>query len=78
MIKILSSIILFYLLSDYSIAQNNIDDILPVKNGKVNFTEVIEIDKVSQKELYNRAKLWFLNSKELSTKLIFDDPYWKN
>ena len=76
MIKILYMVILFNLISIRANAQNNIDDILPIKDGKVNFSRVLEIEKVSQKELYNRAKTWLLNSNEYSTNLIFDDIKW--
>jgi hypothetical protein len=31
-------------------------------NGKIEYTEVIEIPNTSQKELYNRAKKWFVKT----------------
>ncbi len=47
MIKIFYFIILFNLISIKGNAQNLMDDILLLKDGKVNFTRVLEIESVS-------------------------------
>jgi hypothetical protein len=35
---------------------------LPEKNGTINFEEITPVDSASKDQLYNRAKLWVINS----------------
>jgi hypothetical protein len=49
-------------------------DILPLKDGRVNYTAVIEMPNTSKDELYNRAKLWFVKTfKDSKEVLQIDD-----
>ena len=41
-----------------SFSQEKLLDILPLENGNVVYTEVVKVDSVNKKELYNRAKKW--------------------
>ena len=52
----------FYLFSSF-IALGQTEPIkLPEKEGKINFEEIIMVDTVNKEQLYNRAKLWVINS----------------
>lgn len=35
---------------------------LPEKDGKINFEEIILVDTVTKEQLYDRAKLWVINT----------------
>lgn len=49
-------------------------NILPLKDGKVNYTAIVEVPNTSKDELYNRAKLWFAkNFKDSKEVLQIDD-----
>lgn len=41
-----------------SFSQDKLLDILPLENGNVVYTEVVKVDSINKKELYNRAKKW--------------------
>ena len=45
-------------------AQDKLKGILPLMNGKVTYTSVIQVDSVPAEEIYNRAKLWLSNNFE--------------
>lgn len=48
------------ILSEISYAQEDkLLDILPIKDGKVNYTSVVSVDSASKDQLYTRAKRWF-------------------
>lgn len=56
--------------------QNNLMDILPIKEGKVNYTKVLEVEGVSKEKLYKRAKHWLTSSYEYPDSIIqTDDSY---
>jgi len=42
--------------------QDKLLDILPLKDGKINYNGVISIDSINKNELYSRAKRWYVNS----------------
>jgi hypothetical protein len=39
-------------------AQDKLRDILPLVNGKVTYTSVVQVDSLPAEEIYNRAKQW--------------------
>lgn len=43
-------------------AQDKLLGILPLKDGKVTYTNVIQVDSFSKDELYKRAKRWFIDT----------------
>lgn len=45
-------------------SQDKLKGILPLVNGKVTYTNVIQTDSLSAEEIYNRAKLWLVNNFE--------------
>lgn len=64
---------ILFLIPISSIAQNEIsyEDIkLPEIDGKVTYQEVIEVPKTNSDELYQRAKLWFVNEFKTSEHVI--------
>ncbi len=48
------------------IAQEKLKDILPLKDGKVTYIGVIQVDGISKEEIYKRAKLWLAYNFEYS------------
>jgi hypothetical protein len=42
-----------------SAQETKLQGILPMKDGKVNYTDVIPVDSTSKDQLYTRAKRWF-------------------
>jgi hypothetical protein len=50
---------LLLFISNKGIAQDKLLEILPLKEGKVTYIDVIELQGVSKEELYNRVKHWF-------------------
>jgi len=42
--------------------QDSIFSALPLKNGKVYYSDIVNIDSVSKDELYYRAKRWFVDT----------------
>ncbi len=62
MIKFLLSIVFWIILSIDCSAQSKLLDILPLKDGKVNYTKVVEMEGISKEELFDRAKYWLLES----------------
>ena len=75
-IKIFLSLLICNIITIGCFAQNKFLDILPVKNGKANFAKVLEVDVVSQKELYNRAKYWLINSNDLQSNMVYSDSIY--
>ncbi len=65
--KLLLSFIIFTVVCD---AQNRYLGNLPLKNGKVNYNEVIEIKGISKDEFYSRAKQWLLDNNVYPTDSI--------
>ncbi|HZY10887.1 MAG TPA: DUF4468 domain-containing protein [Bacteroidota bacterium] len=53
-----------------SIAQQKLLDVLPFKDGKVIYTEVVEVDSASSVQLYDRAKRWFVHTYNSSKDVI--------
>jgi Domain of unknown function (DUF4468) with TBP-like fold len=47
-------------------AQEKLKDILPLKNGKVTYSGVIQVDSLSQEEIYARARSWLAYNYEYS------------
>lgn len=68
--KILLFVILF---SSVCSAQDKLLDILPLKDAKVYYSKVLEVEGVSKIELFDRAKQWILDSGEFSNKIIYTD-----
>ena len=56
--------ILFLVLfiSNWILAQDKLLGILPLKDGKVTYTDVVQLQGVSKDEMYKRAKHWFIDS----------------
>src|SRR5450830_1164209 len=53
-------IVLF--ISNGILAQEKLLGILPLKDGKVTYTDIIQLQGVSKNEIYNRAKHWFIDT----------------
>jgi len=68
--KIVLLIILFSL---ECYTQNKLLDILPLKDGKINYTSVLEVDGIPKEELYNRANYWLMNSEDYQNEIISTD-----
>lgn len=49
-------------LSAYSAAQEKLLDILPLVDGKVTYSEVVQADSLSQAQIYARIHHWLANS----------------
>lgn len=47
-----------FLSSFFTQAQDNFFGVFPAKNGKITFTDVVNVSTTSAKDLYNRAKEW--------------------
>jgi hypothetical protein len=57
-----------------SFSQDKLLDILPLENGSVIYTEVVKVDSLNKKELYNRAKKWVvLKYKSANDVIQLDD-----
>ncbi|MGY6648328.1 DUF4468 domain-containing protein [Wenyingzhuangia sp. IMCC45574] len=57
-----------------SFSQEKLLDILPIENGNVVYTEVIKVENINKKELYNRAKKWVvLKYKSANDVIQLDD-----
>jgi hypothetical protein len=57
-IRIVCLAVISYLALSDLFAQEKLFDVLPLKEGKVTYSNVIYVDSVSQEELYQRAKRW--------------------
>jgi len=68
--KILLFIIIYTSVSE---AQNKYLGNLPLKNGKVNYNEVIEIKGISKDEFYSRAKHWLLDNNIYATDSLVNE-----
>ena len=44
------------------VAQERLLGILPLKEGKVTYSDIVPIQGVSKEEMYKRVKLWFIES----------------
>jgi len=51
-------------------AQEKLLDIFPLKDGKVTYVGVVEIEGVTQKELHKRANFWFAKTYKSSQDVI--------
>ncbi len=51
-------------------AQDKLLDILPLKDGKVYYSKVLEVKGISKEELSKRGKYWLTNYNNLSRKII--------
>ncbi len=60
MIKTLTAIFLFLSISSFGQDQK-LMGILPMKDGKVNYTDIVMIDSMDKSKLYNKAKKWFID-----------------
>ena len=61
-------------LTAYAFGQNKFLEIFPFKDGKVNYSGVIQADRISKDELYKRTKRWFIdNYKSAKDVLQLDD-----
>lgn len=70
-ISIIASLMMFLAKTSYSQdkfttyendnSKKNAVDLLPQKNGKVYYSDIIKVDSVSKVELYNRAKRWVVD-----------------
>ncbi|MFC4233470.1 hypothetical protein ACFOW1_16330 [Parasediminibacterium paludis] len=47
-------------------AQEHLKGILPLKNGKVTYSEVVRVDGLSKSEIYKRLRLWLAYNYEFS------------
>ena len=57
-----------------SFSQEKLLDILPLENGNVVYTEVVKVDSLNKKELYNRVKKWVvLKYKSANDVIQLDD-----
>ena len=70
MVKILLFILLF---SSVCNAQDKLLDILPLKDGKVYYSKVLEVKNVSKGNLYDRAKQWLLFSGTSAYEIIYTE-----
>lgn len=59
MIKILLGLFLL-LTNSYFVQGQKLFDILPTKDGKVIYTDIIQIDSTDKSKLYTKAKKWFI------------------
>lgn len=58
-----TSIILIILLSIVNLSQaQKLSDVLPLKDGKINFSETVNVDSTKKDILYSKSKLWFANT----------------
>ena len=51
-------------------AQDKLLGILPLKEGKVTYTDVVQLQGVTKEEMYNRVKLWFVETYNSSKDVI--------
>ena len=51
-------------------AQERLLGILPLKEGKVTYSDVVQLQGVSKDEMYRRVKLWFIESYNSSKDVI--------
>ena len=61
----LSKILIFLILITTTfpvIAQDKLLDILPLQNGSVTYTEIVQVDSVNKNSLYIKAKKWFVDT----------------
>ena len=50
------------LITTIGLTQDNVLDFFPNKDGKINYSEVVNVDSVKKEELYNRAKHWLVET----------------
>ncbi len=62
--------IIIYLVTVNCYSQDKLLNILPLKDGKVNYSGVVTIDSVNKDELYNRSNLWFVDTYKSSKDVI--------
>ncbi|NWJ52344.1 MAG: DUF4468 domain-containing protein [Bacteroidetes bacterium] len=55
-------------------AQDKLSGVLPLKDGKVIYSGIIQLQGVSKDEIYKRVKIWFINTYNSGKDVIqFDD-----
>jgi len=72
MIKIVSCFVSLFLVLNIN-AQNKLLDILPLKDSKVIYSKVVEVENVSKLELYNRSCHWLVDSFRTVNLIQLDD-----
>ena len=63
-------IITWFLTYSGLFAQTTIDQVFPVKDGKIIYTEVVQADSLSSSVLYKNAKQWLVSSFKSSKEVI--------
>lgn len=63
-------ILLFLIIPSVTFGQNTTDSIFPLKEGVVNYTEVVKIDSTTKNELYINAKKWIANNYKSANDVI--------
>jgi hypothetical protein len=66
--KLIVSLLLTASLTGFG--QKKLLDVLPLNNGVVFYSEVIEVDSIRKDELYKRAKRWFVEAYKDANKVI--------
>ena len=67
-------LIITLFISNSIMAQDKLLGILPLKEGKVTYTDVVQLQGVTKEEMYNRVKHWFIDTYNSSNDVIqFDD-----
>ena len=56
--KVIFPLLIFLSSALHASSQDKLKDILPVKNGKVTYSEVVKVDSLSKKEVYRRLRIW--------------------
>jgi len=62
-IRILVILVLPFIFS-FVYGQEKLKDIIPLKNGKATYMDIVSVDGITKDELYNRAKRWLAYSDE--------------
>lgn len=70
-------IMILLLITFVSKAQSKLLDILPLKNGKVIYSNVLEVKNVSKDSLYSHAKKWILKNIGKAEKVSTYDTKYK-
>ena len=74
MYKIVCLIIVF---SSGCFGQNELLDILPLSDGRVNYSNVLEVNEISQVELHGRARNWLLSTDYIQNEISYSDDKYK-
>ena len=63
-------LIIVLFISHELVAQDKLLGILPLKEGKVTYSDVVQLQGVTKEEMYNRVKLWFIETYNSSKDVI--------